>query len=233
MSKQFFEVCVPDWKAEAKKLEPGDNWLLFRSALKDFKKKKMMEIIKMEYQSGKCLSQLKEYEDQLHAERQATDPKGWMFITVNPKSGVDLKAFVGRTHKYCNRAMFSQVLYAFEQRGTVEDDNIGKGFHCHILACRKKGYKPSKVKINTLNSFKNFIGNEASLDYGGVGVLMNRVNYIIGTKQSADKHAKQSADQIWRKRYDLDPFYRIKLSALIVPTNANALRNEPDQREAK
>ena len=219
MSKQFFQVCVPDWKAEADNLAPGENWLLFRSALKDFKKKKMIEIIKMEYQAGKCLPQIKEYEEKLHAEKQATSPKGWMFITVNPKPDVGLKAFVERTHRYCNRAMFSQVLYSFEQRGTVEDDDIGKGFHCHILACRAKGYKPSKVKINTLNSFKNFIGNEASLDYGGVSVLKNRVNYLIGTKQSADKHSKQSADQIWRKIHDLDPFYRIKLSALIVPTN--------------
>lgn len=233
MSEELWRVCVPDWKAVSNRLEMNDDWRLFASAKDDFKKKKIMSLIKMEYEAGKCLTHIKEYEDKLHAERQATNPKGWMFITINPKTDVVLEAFVERTHKYCNRAMFSQVLYAFEQRGTVEDGNIGKGFHCHILACRKKGYKPSKVKINTLNSFKNFIGNEASLDYGGVGVLMNRVNYLIGTKQSADKHAKQTADQIWRKQYDLDPFYRIKLSALIVPTNANALRNEQSTREAK
>jgi len=219
MSDELWRICVPDWKAVSNRLEMSDDWRLFASAKDDFKKRKIMSLIKMEYEAGKCFPHLKKFEAKLHAEKQATDPRGWMFITINPKSDIDLKTFVERTHKYCSRAMFSQVLYAFEQRGTVEDGNIGKGFHVHILACRAKGYKPSKVKINTLNSFKHLIGNEASIDYGGVGVLMNRVNYIIGTKQSADKHAKQNADTKWRQCYDLDPFYRIKLSALIVPTD--------------
>ena len=217
MSDELWKLVMPSDRyphlvEDAKKL--------FWSAENAFKKNEIMKIMKMEYEAGKCFVELKKYKDRLHAEKQATFPKGWMFITVNPKPDVGLKVFVERIHKYCNRAMFSQVLYAFEQRGTVEDDNIGKGFHCHILACRAKGYKPCKVKVNTLNSFKHIIGNEASLDYGGVGVLMNRVNYLIGTKQSADKHAKQNADTLWRSANDLDPFYKIKLSALIVPTNA-------------
>lgn len=165
---------------------------------------------------GKIMPELREYEERLHNEQKATSPKGWEFITINPKPDADLQKFVSRVHRFCHRKMFDSVLYVFEQRGTI-DKELGKGFHCHILAHRTKGYKPSKVKLNTFNSFKHFVGNEAHCDFGLVSVIANRVKYMTGEKSTPEKRYKQMGDRAWRKIYDLEPFYRIKLSPLILP----------------
>lgn len=216
MSDDFYYTLFPELQGclDIEKINAALDSPLgkaYSSALLEFKKKKLMTVFGLEYQLNKIksLQKVREYELSLKAEiKETVNPGRCMFITVNPKPGVSLETFQCVLHKFCSRAMFSRTLYCVEQRGTIEDDNLGVGFHAHILCCRSSGYPPNKIKKHTYSSFKHLVGNEASIDYGGrYCVIPNRQSYIIGTKKDPLKHPKQAADKKWRQDNGIEPYY--------------------------
>lgn len=225
MSETLFKLIVPQWSAEMSLAESkayleenqkkGSMMSLYNECKKEFTKRQILSCMKKEQKLRliKELAPLAEYSDSLDEQiRQIINPKRVMFITINPDPKVSLDTFTKVVHKYADRKMFSRVLYCFEQRGTTAKNDIGKGFHCHLLIQRAEGYPPNKIKKNTLSTFKLLIGSEQSLDYGkGRQNVANRQGYIIGAKKdkkdSSDKADKQLADVVWRKKHKIDPYY--------------------------
>lgn len=103
-------------------------------------------------------------------------------------------------------------MYVFEQRGTIADNNIGKGFHAHILIKRNLSYKPSalisKLQRGLVKIVKDVkaphllnmhvIGDEFALD---------KIRYMIGAKKT-EKQEKQLADVQWRQENNLEKLYK-------------------------
>lgn len=221
MSDKLYKTLFPetDWTnyESAKKCMDSTLFKAFASAKSDFTKKKIMKVLNMEYELDriKSLKNLRSYELDLKAQqREIVKPHLCMFITINPKPDVALATFLTILHKYASRAMFSRTLYCVEQRGTIEDDNLGKGFHAHILCCRSNGYPPNKIKKHTYNSFKHLVGNESAIDYGGrYCIVANRQSYIVGSKKDPAKHPKQAGDVVWREKHSIEPYYGKLFSA--------------------
>lgn len=215
MSNSLYKALFPDTDFSSvesvSKIMDTDLYKMFSSAKNDFKKKKIMKVLNMEYELDriKSMTNLRSYELELKSEmKAAVVPSRCMFITINPKPDVALATFLTVLHKYAARSMFSRTLYCVEQRGTIESNDLGKGFHAHILCCRANGYPPNKVKKNTYNSFKHLVGSEASIDYGGrYCVVANRQSYIIGSKKDTKKHPKQEGDVVWREKHSIEPYY--------------------------
>ena len=216
MSDKIIKSLFPniDWFKYSTELQDATEtplYKLFESAKNDFTKKKIIKVMNLEYDLDRIesLKGLRAYELELESKkREIVRPQRCMFITVNPKPDVELSTFLTVLHKYANRAMFSRVLYTVEQRGTVEEGNLGKGFHAHLLVCRANGYPPNKIKKHTFSTFKHLIGNDASIDYGGrYCIVANREKYIIGEKKDPHKHAKQDGDKVWRLQHSIEPYY--------------------------
>lgn len=215
MSNKLYKALFPEtdfsnYDSVSKVLDT-EIYKSFLSAKSDFTKKKIMKVLNMEYELDriKSLSNLRSYELELKSQmKEAVNPSRCMFITINPKPDVALATFLTILHKYCSRSMFSRTLYCVEQRGTIENNDLGKGIHAHILCCRANGYPPNKIRKNTYNSFKHLVGSEASIDYGGrYCIVANRESYITGKKKDPSKHPKQEGDKVWREKHSIEPYY--------------------------
>lgn len=141
-----------------------------------------------------------------------TNNNGYVFITINPKPGVNLENLKKKVDKLVNRKMFDTAIWAYEQRGSTEAE-AGKGFHVHILLKRNLNYKPSKIIKNTRNTCKGLVGNEnnnsqLNIQIIGEDFAKDKKNYFLGTNKTGEgKDIKQLIDIIWRKTVGLQPFY--------------------------
>lgn len=137
-----------------------------------------------------------------------------LFITINCWTDkVSLGTFLDKCHKISQKTCFKNVLYAFEQRGTTEGGDVGKGYHCHLLVERNLNYKICKCMDNVKNSCKSLVKNVKSsnlLNFQVIGheFAKDKKNYIIGQNKTGDnKDLKQLADIEWRKSNDIKSFY--------------------------
>uniref|UniRef100_UPI0040487CDE hypothetical protein n=1 Tax=Mariniflexile sp. TaxID=1979402 RepID=UPI0040487CDE len=80
----------------------------------------------------------------------------YLFVTISPKPEVQLEDFTKTVEKLVKRHMFSAYAYAFEQRASAPEE-VGKGFHVHILLRRNLNYKPCKIKANMANTVKHLL----------------------------------------------------------------------------
>lgn len=142
-------------------------------------------------------------------------PKNYFFITINPHSQIQLASFVPKIKKTLTSSMFTDYLAVFEQRGTLADNNIGKGFHAHILFKRKtplnEGLPPSNIEAKIRKSYKNFVGcstSNALINFQTIDErhALEKAKYMLGPKWE-NKVDKQVADYQWTKSHDLSPHY--------------------------
>ncbi|AXH77601.1 MAG: putative replicase [Circoviridae sp.] len=181
---------------------------------------KFKKILSQEYQlerMGLFAKKLQELEAQnavLLKQKQAFKKQNsHLFITINPKPVVKLSDFTKVCHKISKKTCFNKVLYVFEQRGTIEGCDIGKGFHCHLLIERNLNYKPTKCITNIKSSLKKFVGNvnnqhQLNCQVIGNEFAVDKKNYILGKNKTGEgKDAKQIADIKWRFDQNITPFY--------------------------
>lgn len=181
---------------------------------------KFKKILSQEYQlerMGAFAKKLQELEAQnavlLKQKLAIKKQNSHLFITINPKPGVKLEDFTKVCHKISKKTCFNKVLYVFEQRGTIEGCDIGKGFHCHLLIERNLNYKPTKCITNIKSSLKKFVGNvnnqhQLNCQVIGKEFANDKKNYILGKNKTGDgKDAKQDADIKWRFDRNISPFY--------------------------
>ena len=195
-------------------LEKAD---IYDKAYENFKKKKFESIIRMEYDAellGQKMIDIKNYEKEVKGKLKELVAKdhnnGYCFITINPNKEIDLNTFRDKIDKFVKRNMFQEYRYVLEQRGANEDE-AGKGFHAHILLKRNLDYKPSKIVVNTKNSFKGItnVDNPAILNIQTIGedFAKDKDEYMTGVKTGEGKDEKQAIDILWRKENNIESVY--------------------------
>lgn len=193
----------------------------FKEAVKDFDKTLIKRLVKMSYEAeclGEKYTKLKQHETLLREKKKNLLAKehnnGYVFITINPKPQVSLEEFDRQVRKAIGRNMFDGVCAVYEQRGTNEEE-IGKGFHAHILAKRNLDYKPSKVANNLKNTFKSVcdVNNPALLNIQHIGedFAQDKQDYILGIKTGEGKSIKQELDVVWRLKNDIKEYLGEKI----------------------
>lgn len=193
--------------------------IVYNDELKELKKRKFRKILEMEYQLGhlgKDMEDLKELESNYKNEMLLSAAKRnnnlYCWITINPKPDIDFETFRKKVDKLVNRKMFTDYCYVYEQRGSNEDE-LGKGFHTHILATRLTKYKPNKVARNIRNTCKNLVGdssnnNQVNIQFIGEEYAADKKEYILGKNKTGEgKDKKQDMDVIWRKKNNLNEYY--------------------------
>lgn len=186
-------------------------------AYENFKKKKFEKIISMEYDAemlGEKWIKVKEHEKFVRGQIKENIAKehnnGYCFITINPEPRISLNDFRERVEKFANRNMFLKYRYVLEQRGT-KGEEAGKGFHAHILCARNLDYKPSKISVNSKNTFKSMlnVNNPALLNIQHIGedFAKDKDEYMTGVKTGEGKDEKQEIDKVWRKMNNLESVY--------------------------
>ncbi len=136
-----------------------------------------------------------------------------LFITINPKPAVPLQQFMVIVHKIAKKTCFENILYVFEQRGTIANCDIGKGFHCHMLVQRNLNYKPTKCITNVQNSLTKIVKSVKDRHLLNIKVIgpefaLDKKDYILGTnKEGEEKELKQQADIKWRETESIYAFY--------------------------
>ena len=190
---------IPEW------LKLGDP---YDKAYDNFLKKKLESIIKMEYDAdllGAKMKNIKEYEQSVKVKLKEKTAKehnnAFVFITINPNEATTLTQLQEKVEKFVNRNMFSAYRYVYEQRGSTEKD-MGQGFHAHILLKRNLDYKPSKIALNTKNTFKGITNvdnpNILNIQHIGHDFAQDKDEYMTGVKTGEGKDKKQEIDILFR-----------------------------------
>lgn len=189
----------------------------YDKAYDNFLKKKLESIVKMEYDCdllGEKMMKIKEYEQSVKVKLKEKTAKehnnAFVFITINPNEATTLTQLQEKVEKFVNRNMFSSYRYVYEQRGS-EEKNMGQGFHAHILLKRNLDYKPSKIALNTKNTFKGItnIDNPQILNIQHIGhdFAKDKDEYMTGVKTGEGKDKKQEIDKLWRVKNNLESVY--------------------------
>lgn len=226
----LLKVIKPEGELTMADLTEGETWLHeFNSQLKEFRKRKFMKIIGIQYeleQLGDKYKNLKKKETELvdkyteHIAKKHNN--GWLFITVSPKTTIKLEGLRKKVEKLVKRTFVQGYIYVYEQRGTRENNDVGRGLHTHILVKRNLKYKPSKCREMIENTFKNLVGNVKSrhhldIQICGDDYAVDKYEYLTGVKtgigkDGVDKSKKQEADKFYREFHKLEKFYINNLS---------------------
>ncbi len=138
----------------------------------------------------------------------------YCYLTINPKPEITFINFKKKIFQLLNTKVFADHLAVFEQRGTLEND-LGKGFHSHILFKRhtplNEGLPPSNIKRNLKQSFSAIcdVNNPKifNIQFIGEEFACDKHEYIIGHKTGEGKDLKQTGDAQWRKINNIEPYY--------------------------
>ena len=156
----------------------------------------------------------------------AIGPKQQYFITIRPDDNkCNLLEFKEKVFAFLEKKCFTNYTLSFEQKGKTVMD-IGKGFHCHIVAeCtqRSKG----NVLRDTLSTWNKWILEgkiaENCIDVRGVKNPESIIqNYLIDYK-SDDNHKieTKNIDEIWRNDNSLKSIYRMMAPAEAIKGTAS------------
>lgn len=136
---------------------------------------------------------------------------GYLWCTINPKPEMKFQEFRKYIEKMVKYSCFKEYTYAFEQRGTEKEKNIGKGFHCHLIFKRNLAYKPSDLIKKIKRSAGKIVGNinnNNQLNFATIGeeYAKDKYTYINGLKK-AEKTEKQMGDITFRKKEKILKIY--------------------------
>lgn len=194
---------------------PPTDMELYRQCQKEFKKRKFLQILKMDYEQNKIFKDIKKIEDatkeQLLKYRAEKRLDLYIFLTVNPPDG---KVSPEELLKMCIRAMSRKFIgkyhFVIEQRGKTIDE-AGKGMHAHLLFQRNINYKPAVIKRDLKNTFKKCFNNINDSNFNfkkcGKEFYEARLTYIQGGKTGPEKDVKMEVDQYFRKKFNLENIY--------------------------
>lgn len=145
------------------------------------------------------------HEDYIDVMQQ--DTSNWYFITIRPDEKlIKFPEFFDKVKKYCNRTFMIEYTLSFEQKGT-DDDNLGHGFHAHIVAKTKH-----RSKGECLRDTKSTFGTCTAPNCIQVDVSRTPENIIkkyLVDYESEDDHkiATKCADQKWREHWHIKHLY--------------------------
>jgi len=131
-----------------------------------------------------------------------TTKVNWYFITIRPQEGIEFKEFKGIVEKYLNRKCFLEYTFSYEQKGTNFDE-LGKGFHCHIVANTTWRSKIEGLR-QTISTFKGIASDNCiQIDTTREPSKIIK-NYLIDY-ESKDGHkiVTKEWDTLWRSKEGL------------------------------
>jgi len=152
---------------------------------------------------------IKEFNEDKKKKDDESVKSDYVFITINPKPTAPMGEFIKNVEKSVKKSFIKKSLHVIEQRG--EDmENIGKGFHTHILL-NKGDYRISHLRREFARTFKNVcdVDNPHCFNVSLCKKqdLAKRQNYMLGSKADESKHLKQKMDIEFRKKYFLQDYY--------------------------
>lgn len=140
-----------------------------------------------------------------------------LFLTINPPPSMILEDF----HKKIKNTLqttkglklwIEGYLYVLEQRGENKEE-IGKGFHTHILIKLKDHKKKSEIDRELKNQWKGILDTENyhifNIKYIDYDEQLRKQKYILTLKSDESKHLKQQHDIIWRQSNSLNNYYSV------------------------
>lgn len=138
------------------------------------------------------------------------------FITIRPDdTKCNFIDFKDKCLKLVQRTCFKEYALSFEQKGTSPED-LGKGFHCHIVAKMKQRSKGEALRDIT-SSFKTWI-DQGMIAPNCIDVCITKnpeelVNRYLIAYDSDDEHKTltKSWDDLWRQHNEVLPLYTQKL----------------------
>lgn len=134
--------------------------------------------------------------------------ENFLFITINPAPDVEFLKFAEKVHKLCRSPYIANARYTFEQRGRTEEE-VGKGFHAHIICDCVKNYNPSKIHGNIFSMFKKMCGNKNHIDIKKYPrkYYEDKILYLKGQKWDSDKLEAVNLNHFWREKNSLEDIY--------------------------
>lgn len=204
-----------------------DHLALYNIEKEALLQRKIKRCINQEYQLEllggmfKKIKSLENTNDKRLKENQAErNSNSYLWITINPKIEVNFEKFKKKVEKIVKYSCFTSALWVYEQRGTIEGGDIGKGFHAHILVKRKLTFKPSYCERKVREGCKTLVGNtnnnnQIFITKIGSEYAKDKYKYMTGSKQS-EKQDKQKGDITFRKKYKLSSIYKINISPDVI-----------------
>ncbi len=126
------------------------------------------------------------------------------FLTVSPPETVDLEAFRTAVQNFLSKTKcIKRWFMAFEQRGTVEHDDIGRGKHVHILCDITPPTTFANFKTSCFNAFRGWYVNVLPKLYEWEA---GKVKYLEGYKEDKKLDAV-AGDRTWRAAVGLESIY--------------------------
>ena len=206
-------------------LAPLNTYMVMK---KDLLKRKIQKVLHQEYELNTIDDPLiknvrlmeqrnRERLKELNAEKHKNS---FLWVTINPKQSIKLCDFVKQVAKIAKYSCFTGYSYVFEQRGTLGEKNIGKGFHSHLLLQRNLAYKPSKCKQKIQRGCAKLVGNinnHNQLNFAIIGkdFAIDKYTYISAAKKIS-KQDKQIGDVQFRKNNNLEIIYKNNISIDII-----------------
>lgn len=142
-----------------------------------------------------------------YQEISAVATNNWYLITIRPdEQKITFEAFFNKVVKFMKRAFWLEWTLTFEQKG-INSDELGRGFHVHIVANTKHRSK-SECLRDTLSSFKD-VTAENCIDVKTCRTPTEVINKYMIAYESDDGHkaVTKDADATWRSRLGLLPVY--------------------------
>jgi len=139
----------------------------------------------------------------------------WLSITLRPGNEHSHRFTEFKTlceEKYLNRAFFIERKWCWEQKGETPEE-MGKGYHIHILAKVKRPSFKTELIRDTFRTFKKFLLGEQpdafiKVKYvDSIEYFNNLLTYMDGIKSDIEKEASVAMDKPWRAKYGLNDWY--------------------------
>lgn len=142
----------------------------------------------------------------------------WFFISLRPPPHMEdtFEDFHETVSKaYVPRKMFLNGSYCFEQCGKTLEE-LGKGFHCHLLMNCRKGLMKTQVVKDTKSTFRKYLRGEVPDAFVDVKYIRteadwNRcVAYMDGNKADNEKDEAVALNDKWRASVRVESLYQVQ-----------------------
>lgn len=133
-----------------------------------------------------------------------------LFITINPPPTLKLEIFINTINKTLSKNWIDGYIYVIEQRGENLEE-LGKGFHTHILIKLTQHKKQSEINREIKNTWKKILDIDnyhiLNIKFIDDDEQKRKQGYILGEKAEEIKHLKQKMDIIYRQNNNLKKYY--------------------------
>lgn len=155
----------------------------------------------------------------------------WYFITIRPDEKlINFEEFYNKVMKYTNRSCIIDCSTSFEQKG-ITDEDIGKGFHVHILANGKWRSKGECLR-DTQSTFSSCTAANCIQVIPTKDPIKIKENYLLEyNSDDGHKIITKDSDAKWRSQNNIENIYegplppRAKLLSAPVSSPLQALKS--------